>query len=207
MWTKPNEQTSDDVFQRRAEFISKIHSLRQELGDQDPLVFISLVRTYLCSMYGSNLWDLFSVATDKLFTSWNVLLRSTFNLPFPTHRYILYNISNFPHLRVSLLRRFLKFYNILENCQKPEIRHLFMLQKRDCRSVFGRNCLKLCKEFRSISVNEIIPCNITMPISMDPLQKWRIPFLLDLIELRDQGVSADVSQRDIKQIIDYICCN
>ena len=60
-----DEHMSHDLFTKRAEFISKAHSLRQELGFQDPLVFMKLVMVYLSSMYGSNLWDLFGEAASK----------------------------------------------------------------------------------------------------------------------------------------------
>ena len=74
---------------RRGEFISKVHVLRQELGDQHPEVFMKLVQLYLTSMYGSNLWNLFGDAAGKLYSAWNMLLKNTFGLPFATHRYYI----------------------------------------------------------------------------------------------------------------------
>ena len=84
-----DENMDHDIFAKRAEFITKIHSLTQELGSQHPSVFIKLVRIYFCSFFGSNLWDLYSLPSNRLFTTWNVSVRQFYNLPFATHRHIL----------------------------------------------------------------------------------------------------------------------
>ena len=48
-----------DLLKKRAQFIGKLHSFRQEFGNIDPLVYTRLVSVYLTSFYGSNLWDLY----------------------------------------------------------------------------------------------------------------------------------------------------
>ena len=98
-------------------------------------------------MYDSNLWDLYHPSANKLFSAWNSLIKYTYNLPFATHKQILYNITEHTHLRVSIIRRFLNFYKKLSLCSKPEIINLFNLQKNDVRSVFGRNIANICHEF------------------------------------------------------------
>ena len=124
-------------------------------------------------MYGSCLWDLFSHEATSLFTKWNNLIRNTYNLPYKTHRYIVNDLCLFPsmgaakqiaHLRVSLLKRFLKFYNRLENCHRPEVVHLFNLQKYDHRSIFGRNCMNLCNEYNETCVSNISSQSVSMTI-------------------------------------------
>ena len=179
--------------------------MRQELGDQHPEVFISLVQIYLTSMYGSNLWDLYHSSAEKLFSAWNFLIKNTFSLPFVTHRHIVYNITNKTHLRVALIRRFIKFYKKLEMSSKPEFIHLFSLQKSDQRSVFGRNCTKICREFQADKITDIRFEDVSMPVLMDDSQNWRIPFLHDLLRLRDD-VLCDIPKIDITQMIDFICC-
>ena len=70
-----DEDTSADILSSKAIFITKAHELRQELGDQNPEVFIRLVQIYLTSMYGSNLWDLYHNSAGKLFSAWNTLIK------------------------------------------------------------------------------------------------------------------------------------
>ena len=58
-----------DAESKRKSFCGQFHALRQELGKQSPIVLMKLINVYLCSFYGSNLWDLFNC--DKLYTTWN----------------------------------------------------------------------------------------------------------------------------------------
>ena len=201
-----DEDTSADILSSKAIFITKVHELRQELGDQNPEVFIRLVQIYLTSMYGSNLWDLYHNSAGKLFSAWNTLIKNSFNLPFATHRHIVYNITNKTHLRVALFRRFIKFYSKLEMCSKPEIVHLFNKQKVDMRSVFGRNCIKICREFNAENISNIEYNDVCMPDLMDESQNWRVPFLQDLLLLNDDSMT-DIPKKDLTEIIDFICCH
>ena len=184
-------------------FISNVHALRPELGHQDPEVFLQLVQTYLESMCGSNLWDLFSSAASRLYTSWNILIRTSFNLPYATHRYILYNMTNIPHIRISLIKRFIKFYSRLESSFRPEIRFLFQLQKSDCRSAFGRNCFNICNEYNVTSPDKVKLNDISMTIKMPDIESWRIPFIYDIIYSTCNDI--DLNRDDINQILQYLC--
>ena len=200
-----DESMCHDLLNKRGEFISKVHALRQEFGDQSPDVFMKLVNIYFNSMYGSNVWDLFGDAAQKLFVSWNVLIRSSYNLPFATHRYILQNIINSPHIRILLMRRFVKFYYQLKNCPKPEITNLLNLQKCDFRSTFGRNCQLLCRELNVENMENIILRNISMPIKTPHSEEWRLPFLKELLCLRD-FVPDDLTIHEVNFMIQYVCC-
>ena len=202
-----DESSSHDILKRRGEFIGKTHALRQELGDQDPDVFMTLVQIYLSSMYGSNLWDLFDCHAEKLYISWNVLIRTTFKLHFATHRYIVYNLTKIPHIRISLLKRFVKFHDKLCNSTKPEVRHLCNIQKFDCRSTFGRNYFNILKEYKICDIHELDTNNISMPIDINENDKWILPFLKELLNVRDGTLETNLSALEINDIIDYVCTN
>ena len=195
-----DENMSHDILSKRGEFISNVHALRQELGSQHPVIFMKLVQIYLSSMYGSNLWDLYSDAARSVFISWNVCIREAFNLPYATHRYILQDISEIPHIRVSLLRRFVKFYFQLKQSSKPSVRNLFRIQKNDVRSTFGRNCQKLCSEMQVSRVENINVSEISMPIKTPETETWRVPFILDLL-----NPINEISSGERDMLVNYIC--
>ena len=200
-----DETMFHDLASKRAQFISKYHALNQEFGSQDPSVLIKLIRIYLCSFYGSNLWDLYSESTNKLFITWNTTIRDLYKLPFATHRYILEDLVDGPHLRTSLLRRFIKFYSSLRDCFKLEVRHLFNLHKSDMRSSFGRNCIYMCREFRSTSVDNISRAEIQKVYNTPVSDAWRAPFIKELTYLRDGYASIDLSKTELDTIIDHVC--
>ena len=202
-----DETMDHDIFIKRAEFITKIHSLTQELGSQHPSVLIKLVRIYYCSFFGSNLWDLYSLPANRLFTTWNVSIRQFYNLPYATHRHILQDLIEVPHLRTALLCRFIKFYTCLRDCTKIEVRNLFEIQRSDMRSIFGRNCFNLCREFNVINIGCMAKNDIVMPIKTPVQESWRLNFLLDLLSVRSSSGDHDFTGAEIDDLIEYICCN
>lgn len=203
-----------DISSKKAIFLTKTYSLRQELGVQNPDVFMNLVQIYLCAMYGSCLWDLYSIEATSLFIKWNNLIRNTYDVPYKTHRYIVNDlclypivgeVKHIPHLRVSLLRRFLKFYTRLENCHRPEVVHLFNLQKYDRRSIFGRNCMNLCSEYHAASVNNINSQSVSMRIITNDSDKWRVPYIRDLLSLRSDE-TCNIPRANLDCMLNFTCC-
>ena len=65
LFQSDNSMTRDCKL-KRAKFISIIHSLNQEFNFSEPTMVVKLYNIYASSVYGSNLWDLFSVNTKKL---------------------------------------------------------------------------------------------------------------------------------------------
>ena len=66
-----NESMKMDLDDKVNQMIGKFHSLRQQVGRQDPFVMITLVNTYLLSLYGSNIWDLSARDSERIDKSWN----------------------------------------------------------------------------------------------------------------------------------------
>ena len=72
-----------------------------------PLQKLSVVQTYCCSFYGSNIWNLYSEYAYQTYRSWNTTVKVCWNLPQPIHTYFVKNFSaEFNSVKVLLLRRF-----------------------------------------------------------------------------------------------------
>ena len=192
-----NERNDCDILIQRAEFISNIHALYQELGNIPPQIFLSLVNIYFTSFYGSVLWDLEGDVAKRLYSTWNFNIRNTFDLPFGTHRYILHALSNRPPLEVSFSRRFIKFCAQITNSNKPEVLHLYHKQKYDLRSTFGRN-------FSNIILNKKnYYLNYTCPVG----DEWKIPTIKELLEIKNNNRTLDFfTTDDIQFILRNLCC-
>lgn len=198
-----DESWCHDMLIKRGEFIGKVHSLRQELGGQSPEVFIKLVTIYLTSFYGSSLWDLFSRDTEKLWSTWNTMIRTTFNLPYATHRYIINALCNGTHLKIKLLSRFIKFHGKISSCKKPEIKLLLSKQINDYRSSFGRNCQRLCQLTNASSVNTANIHDIHIyPVPTG--EEWKIDMIK---ELMGNSMVTNLSVGEVKTILNYVCCS
>ena len=186
--------------EKRGRFIGKIHSLRQEFGNVDPMVYMALVSVYLSSFYGSNLWDLNGAGSQRLYATWNIMVRMTFNIPRESHRYLIQPISGQKHLKVQLLKRFKNFVKILNGCNKPHLRYLAQLQENDMRSTYGRNCRNLCNDANVNTPEEVNIENISY-IHLSPEESWRVPFLKELLEVKAGRLQTELSKRMIIQLI------
>ena len=196
-----DEDFIHDLLQKRAQLISKVHSLRQELGSQRPETLMTLVNIYFSAFYGSSLWDLFSERSKKLFITWNNVIRSVYNLPFGTHRSILQQLDNRQPLICRLAARFRRFYTQLADSKRPEVIHLLRLQQCDSRSTFGRNC-------KNLGISMTAPDPFAGRVHHLPEHdQWKIPMIKELLQCRAGHTEISVlNQTDIDFLVHDICC-
>ena len=62
-----NNSMQRDMSIKKGQFIGKINSMLQEFYYVSPKVFMKLVNVYATSFHGSNLWDLFSSDSERLY--------------------------------------------------------------------------------------------------------------------------------------------
>ena len=98
------------------------------------------------------------------------------------------------------MKRFIKFYQSIEQCDKPHLKYLLSIQKDDYRSVFGRNVKNICEEAGAVNISEVNLENIKY-VALPPEDQWRIPMLRDLLEARAGRLYIDLSRRDISRLI------
>ena len=193
-----------DLLKKRAQFIGKLHSFRQEFGNLDPLVYTRLVSIYLTSFYGSNLWDLYDNMAEKLYSSWNIMVRMLFNIPRNTHKCLIEPISGSSHLKIKLIKRFIKFAETLSDCDKPHLRYLHNVQKNDFRSVYGRNCRNICKEAGTENINDATWLDIKYE-PVPPEEEYRVALIQELIEMRSGRLMSDLRKKEIQAMLDVLC--
>ena len=103
-----------DIKRKRAKFIGKVHSLIQELHFATPEVLLKIISSNACSFFGSVVWDLEGKDCDRLFKSWNVMIRLVFSLNRRTHRSLIEGLSGHIHLMVMLYSRLQGFHESLK---------------------------------------------------------------------------------------------
>ena len=199
-----DEDMFHDLNAKVGEYYQKIHALRQEIGDQDPVVFIRLVTIYFISFYGSNIWDLASLKSDKLWSTWNNLIRTSYKLPWGTHRYILNDVHKGEHLQSKILHKFTNFYRLVRQCRKPTVKILRATQSNNLCSTFGRNC-QLIRD--TYNVTNIADANQKLALYEVPAgEQWRTPMLKELLQIREGGVNVPgFEAQELQNIIDNIC--
>ena len=128
-----------DLLDKRGSFIGKFHSLHQEFGFTDPEVMMKIVHIYATSFYGSSLWNYSSKEADKLFTSWNILVRQVFGVPNTTHRYLIESMSKSTHLKAVIYKRYLSFLHSVVDSKKDCLSSLGKKMLIDCGSITNKN--------------------------------------------------------------------
>ena len=195
--------------QKRGQFIGKTNSLLQELGHVSHHVVLKLFNSSVLTLYGSNLWDLFSKDCEKLYTSFNVALRNIMKVDRCTHRFMLEPLSQMLHLKTLLTSRFVSFHKSLKNSLKFEVRFLASLYENDLRTVHGKNLGRiaaLCEsnvfQLDSKLVTEKL-CYFKPPDS----EKWRTIIGQKLLQVCDSeslqlpGFNID----EVNDLLSYIC--
>ena len=98
-----------DTKVKRAIFIDGCHDLEVEFRNAHPQVQAKLLSLYNSSCYGSNTWNLFGDWSKRLLVSWNIHLKMIWQLPHETHRFFFEHLTECRHLKVLLVRIYLKF--------------------------------------------------------------------------------------------------
>ena len=200
-----DESPVHDLEDRKHVLIGKIHSLRQELSDLDPVVYVKLIRLYLLHLYGCTLWDIFSNEAVQLWTMWHVTIKSLFKLPPPTHRYLLNHLVSCDHVKKIIIKRFMKFRDTIASSSIPQIKLLHRVQCCDWRSTYGRNCMHILREAQATDMTQV-----TMEkIQVNPVpqgEEWRLDLLKDLLAERDTN-SGFLTSMELQLLIDEVCNN
>ena len=119
---------------KRGCFIGRVNSLLQEFHNISPKLQIQLINSFATSLYGSSLWDLYSVECEKLFKTWNTTIRNVLKIYWATHRQFIETLSEFPHLKVALLSWYINFYHSLKTCPQFSIRYLTQIMNNNKQS-------------------------------------------------------------------------
>ena len=200
-----------DTNNKRRKFISKFHALKQEFGFLSPDILFNLINIYATSFYGSNLWLFSSESSERIFTSWNTMIRINWNLPNTTHRYFIEEISNSKHIKVTFYERYLGFINSIRKSSKKCLSSLANIMCGDNGSLTRQNLNIISEDSGYENVLGANPRYISSLIKYAEVpeeEKWRINFLQELLLIRDNKLQIDQNlllKEEIEDIINFLC--
>ena len=177
----------------------------QEFHYVSPNVFMKLVNVYTTSFHGSNLWDLFSSDSERLYKAWNVAVRLAYHAPNTTHRYLIGPLSSVHHLKVILTSRYVNFLKSLQSSTKYVVRVLVSICSHDQRTVMGRTLSTLARlcgcEVSALSASAVKRSVEYFPVPED--EEWRVVMLKELF---NQTVEVPgFLPGELKEIKDHLC--
>ena len=200
-----------DITMKRGQFISKVNSLLQEFHYCSHETLLKLITTYTCAFYGSPLWNLRSKEAEKLFRSWNVMVRNALQIDRMTHRNLIEPLSGNLHLKPMLLSRFVKFYKGLISSPKFTVRFLARISERDMRTVLGRTLDYLTSEceLERGKVESLTPLLVKRKVVYAPLppeSMWKFQLAKEVISVRDKNqVIVGFTDDELNEILTFTC--
>ena len=196
-----------DIRNKRAAFINKNNEIIQEFHFAHPSTLAEVNKIENSHFYGSVLWNLSSKEVVKLEKSWNVSIRRMFNLPRETHCYLVEPISDQPHVRTLLARRFLTFIQAIRRSKKCAIRSLLRVIQYDTRSVTGNNLRSILRKTKVEDVKNLKSSDVTGKYRDAPAsEQYRVGFIKEIIAVRNNILEmADFSAEEIDDILLHLC--
>ena len=143
-----------------------------------------------------------------IYNTWNMSIRKMFRLDRTTHRYFIEPISNTPHIKTSLLKRFMKFTNNLACSRKTAAKNLFNIVKDDFMSTTGRNLRKIMHYCGKKQISDIITKEISEKIyhPIPTNEIWRLDLVKELLEIRDYNYDLHGwKNEEITDCIQFLC--
>ena len=168
-----------------------------------------MITSYATTFYGSSLWSLQSKECEKLYRTWNVTIRTAYNLDKKTHRFLIEPISGL-HLKTILLARYVTFYQGLVSSPKFVVRFLARLVERDLRTLMGSTLDYLLKDCNlnddfGMLRKQLVKKNchyVSPPVDCE----WVALLTHELISLRDCDLRVDgFSKQEIDEMLYHVC--
>ena len=124
-----------DLVQKRARYIQKNNQILQEFSFANPCIKYQLNSIYNMSFSGSPLWNLFSDAEDSLEKTFNISVRIMYSVPRDCHKYLIEPITEQPHLKFILIKRFLNFRKQVLDGPKTIVKNMFNICQYNSNTV------------------------------------------------------------------------
>ena len=133
-------------------------------------------------------------------------MRIMFRLPRETHCYLSEPISEQYHMRSLITSRFLGFISRIRNSKKDSVRSMLKAIEYDNRSVTGRNLRKILLQSEEQDINNLKPVQgYTVYRAVPEGEEYRINFIYDLLELRENQQYTNLSMNEIENMLAFLC--
>ena len=91
-----------DCQYKLSSFIGSVNKLIANFGNLQQDVIARLLKSYCCSFYGSQAWQIDSTDYKRICVTWNKSVRKILKLPYTTHTWILGPLLDQSHLHYQL---------------------------------------------------------------------------------------------------------
>ena len=142
-------------------------------------------------------------------TTFNRNIKLTYNLPYPTHRNLLPEISKQKPLRIVLAKRFLTFTEKLRKSEKPVLRSMIRLVEHDVQTVTGRNLRRILFLTDKPDIHKLQASDMDDVNFYGVPELWRVLAIRDILEIRAGELQLPDGwvQGELEAILQAACCD
>ena len=131
-----------------------------------------------------------------------------FDIPIQTHTFFIEPVSESPHIKSILIKRFLYFVNAVRFSSKSILRNLYRMIAKDVRSVTGSNLRWILLLVNKGNVNNLLPTDSAQIQYREenPDNKWKIDLVKEIVEVRNDKLQVEnIHDDELKDILHYLC--
>ena len=131
-----------------------------------------------------------------------------FDIPKESHRYFIESLTGQPHLRSTLIKRFLSFAQQIMKSPKIALKNIFNIVKYDTQSVTGYNLRRIMLLVNKNNISDLSPSDANT-IEYEPVQlkdKWKVQLVKEITDIKfGEQVLENFPHDDLQKILDFIC--
>ena len=141
--------------------------------------------------------------------TFNRNIKITYDLPYPTHRNLLPDISNVKPLRVTLAKRLLSFFEKIKKSEKSVLRNTLNVVESDVRTVTGRNLRSILQLCDKSTVQQLCPSDMDTVSYYGEPDQWRIVTIAEVLKVRasEMDLPEDWARHEFEEILEVACCS
>ena len=199
-----------DIKVKTAKYVDRSNSLFQEFSFAHPYTRNKVNSIFNYDFTGSQLWSLNCREMEKLESTYNKSVKVMFDMPWATHRYYIEPMTEQPHLRKVLIKRYLSFLAKIKTSEKKPLKNLLELSMKDLRTTTGKNLRWIMLMTGKSTVDDLGPADadILEYHEVPEEESWRIDFAKEIINIKYGELEANSILKDeLDHIMNFICCS
>jgi hypothetical protein len=194
-----NLQDNIDISNKKGKFISSVNLLMANFSSVPVSLLNSLFKSYCCSFYGSQIWNLRNKNINNMCTMYNKALRRIWHLPYVSHTQIVHELSNCVPLDVIFAKRFVNMFAKMEASTNICLKFLALSGKDNAMSFLGSNLMYIMKHYNVTS-----SVSFAYHISMKPRYSLNVQYLNDLVKCREHTMYIEgFDYHTINDMVDF----
>ena len=183
-----NLSDSLEIRRKRGDFIGRVNGTLTKYRMLGSEAKTKLFNSYCTHMYGTETWNFREARFTNVLTSWNIAVRTIWDLPHRAHRRYLagLNGAHGKSIEQEIYARATMLYKKMENSENSFVKFLTQCCKNDSRSLMSRNTKDIKARWERQEYDKETQANILLlkeiNVSLEGLKGFTKAELMDMYD-------------------------